>query len=72
MTKMSVSAAIREGMREEMQRDGRVIQIGEDLGVMGSPFVTGQVVVAGCQGLPVVRRVRALSVVRPCLVVVAV
>ena len=38
MSKMSVSAAIREGMREEMQRDERVIQVGEDLGVMGSPF----------------------------------
>lgn len=38
MSKMSVSAAIREGMREEMQHDERVIQVGEDLGVMGSPF----------------------------------
>lgn len=36
--RMSVSQAIREGMREEMLRDENVIQIGEDLGVMGSPF----------------------------------
>jgi len=38
MSRMSVSAAIREGMREEMLRDERVIVIGEDLGLMGSPF----------------------------------
>lgn len=36
--KMSVSQAIREGMREEMLRDDNVIQMGEDLGTMGSPF----------------------------------
>ncbi|NLJ58015.1 MAG: alpha-ketoacid dehydrogenase subunit beta [Tissierellia bacterium] len=38
MKRMSVSAAIREGMREEMARDENVIMIGEDLGAMGSPF----------------------------------
>lgn len=38
MSRISVSQAIREGMREEMLRDPRVIMIGEDLGVMGSPF----------------------------------
>jgi pyruvate dehydrogenase E1 component beta subunit len=35
---MSVSAAIREGMREEMLRDENVVMIGEDLGTLGSPF----------------------------------
>lgn len=38
MKKISVSAAIREGMREEMLRDENVIMVGEDLGRMGSPF----------------------------------
>lgn len=38
MTKMSVSQAIREGMRAEMLRDPNVIMVGEDLGTMGSPF----------------------------------
>lgn len=38
MIKMSVSAAIREGIREEMLRDERVVVIGEDLGLLGSPF----------------------------------
>lgn len=38
MSITSVSAAIREGMREEMLRDEKVIMIGEDLGTMGSPF----------------------------------
>lgn len=38
MKKMSVSAAIREGMHEEMVRDKNVIMVGEDLGRMGSPF----------------------------------
>lgn len=38
MKKISVSAAIREGMREEMLRDENVIMVGEDLGTMGSPF----------------------------------
>ncbi|MGL4207761.1 MAG: alpha-ketoacid dehydrogenase subunit beta, partial [Candidatus Adiutrix sp.] len=38
MSRISVSQAIREGMREEMQRDENVIMVGEDLGVMGSPF----------------------------------
>jgi pyruvate dehydrogenase E1 component beta subunit len=36
--KVSVSAAIREGMHEEMVRDENVIMVGEDLGKMGSPF----------------------------------
>lgn len=36
--KISVSAAIREGMHEEMVRDENVIMVGEDLGKMGSPF----------------------------------
>ena len=38
MKRISVSAAIREGMREEMLRDENVIMVGEDLGRMGSPF----------------------------------
>lgn len=38
MKKISISAAIREGMREEMLRDENVIMVGEDLGRMGSPF----------------------------------
>jgi len=38
MSITSISAAIREGMREEMLRDENVIMIGEDLGTMGSPF----------------------------------
>lgn len=38
MKKISISAAIREGMHEEMLRDEDVIMIGEDLGKMGSPF----------------------------------
>lgn len=38
MIKMSVSHAIREGMREEMLKDENVIMVGEDLGTMGSPF----------------------------------
>ena len=38
MRKISVSAAIREGMREEMLRDENVVMIGEDLGTLGSPF----------------------------------
>jgi len=38
MRKISVSHAIREGMREEMLRDENVIMMGEDLGKMGSPF----------------------------------
>lgn len=38
MKKTSISAAIREGMREEMLRDENVIMVGEDLGRMGSPF----------------------------------
>ncbi|MCC8194424.1 MAG: alpha-ketoacid dehydrogenase subunit beta [Deltaproteobacteria bacterium] len=38
MSRISVSQAIREGMREEMLRDPKVVMIGEDLGVMGSPF----------------------------------
>lgn len=33
-----MSAAIREGMREEMLRDENVIMIGEDLGTLGNPF----------------------------------
>lgn len=36
--RISVSAAIREGMHEEMTRDENVIMVGEDLGKMGSPF----------------------------------
>ena len=42
MSRMSVSQAIREGMREEMRRDENVIMVGEDLGVMGSPFAITQ------------------------------
>lgn len=38
MRKISNSAAIREGLREEMIRDENVIMVGEDLGTMGSPF----------------------------------
>lgn len=38
MRKLSMSKAIREAMHEEMARDESVIVIGEDLGVMGSPF----------------------------------
>ncbi len=38
MSQMSVSHAIREGLREEMRRDPSVVVIGEDLGVMGNPF----------------------------------
>lgn len=38
MKKISISAAIREGMHEEMLRDEDVIMIGEDIGKMGSPF----------------------------------
>lgn len=33
-----MSAALREGMREEMLRDENVIVIGEDLGTLGNPF----------------------------------
>ncbi|MDL2314592.1 hypothetical protein LJC36_06385, partial [Desulfovibrio sp. OttesenSCG-928-C14] len=36
--RMSVSQAIREGLREEMLRDENVVMIGEDLATMGSPF----------------------------------
>lgn len=42
MKKISISAAIREGMHEEMQRDENVIMVGEDLGKMGSPFAITQ------------------------------
>ena len=38
MTIMSMSQAIREGLREELQRDPSVFMIGEDLGTMGNPF----------------------------------
>lgn len=38
MSRISQSTAIREGMHEEMLRDENVIMVGEDLGVMGSPF----------------------------------
>ena len=38
MSKISVSQAIREGLREELLRDENVILIGEDLGTMGNPF----------------------------------
>ena len=38
MKELSMSHAIRETLREEMQRDENVIVIGEDLGKMGSPF----------------------------------
>ena len=38
MSRMSVSQAIREGLREELLRDENVILIGEDLGTMGNPF----------------------------------
>ncbi len=38
MSIMSVSQAIREGLREEMRLDKDVIVVGEDLGVMGNPF----------------------------------
>ena len=38
MRKLSMSKAIREAMHEEMVRDESVIVIGEDLGIMGSPF----------------------------------
>ncbi|HSK68507.1 MAG TPA: alpha-ketoacid dehydrogenase subunit beta [Candidatus Limnocylindria bacterium] len=35
---ISVSAAIREGMLEEMRRDPNVLVLGEDIGVMGGTF----------------------------------
>lgn len=38
MSKVSVSQAIREGLREEMLRDKTVFVMGEDLATMGSPF----------------------------------
>jgi len=38
MTKMSMSQALREAMRDEMRRDPDMFVIGEDLGLYGSPF----------------------------------
>ncbi len=38
MSRISVSTAIRNGLREELQRDDSVILMGEDLATMGSPF----------------------------------
>jgi pyruvate dehydrogenase E1 component beta subunit len=35
MTQMSIAEAIRQGIREEMQRDPRVFCIGEDIGIPG-------------------------------------
>lgn len=38
MSLMSISAAIREGIREEMLRDKNVVLLGEDIGMLGNPF----------------------------------
>lgn len=38
MSRMSMSKAMNAAIREEMHRDTDVILIGEDLGIMGSPW----------------------------------
>lgn len=38
MTKMNYAEAINQGLREEMQRDDRVVALGEDIGVQGGNF----------------------------------
>jgi pyruvate dehydrogenase E1 component beta subunit len=45
MRELSYAEAIREGLRQEMQRDPRVFLLGEDIGVYGGAFnVTGDLI----------------------------
>ena len=38
MAKMSIAEALRQAIREEMQRDPRVFCVGEDIGINGGVF----------------------------------